>query len=611
MTPISTIRGPMSIDLDHEQTAVAEAAASDRLLVIAGAGQGKTEIVSSRIAYLTTEEGLSATDEVLVLTFSRAAVEAVRRRLTLRDVAEASVRTFDSFASRLLLDAEVDTSSLHGFEARIRRATQLLREEDLPYTVEALQHLILDEVQDLVGDRADFVLALLSRLGPQAGLTALGDPLQGVYDFQLEESKSKTSSTDVFQFLAERLSARRLELSRNYRARGRDAVAVVSLGEQLRHRSLDSAAMQIVENFALTLPDLGRMNEVTHLIGRWSGSSAVLCRTNADALRISRTLSQADVGHALRRPAQEVGASPWISRVFSGAQGVSVDEDDALEWIANTPDAPEPDEAWMQLKAADRDPRRRRTLNLLGLHRSIRANALPLSLTGSVDHTIVVSTVHRAKGLEFDKVVIVRPDHVWETGNTDAEVRLSYVALSRARDDIYQVRPEPLSGFFKRGAGDRWIEKTFAGKKGPRPVAMEFRHHDVEVQFPFSGGTDVTANQNLLATVGLVGRRVTAWLDEAASSPAWPRYLLRVEGAETIATTSEEFGWDFQKVFGRPMYGRNWPMRLTGMTIGAVETVAGEREFAVRSGLGDAGLWLVPRILGLARPDWSNGRGTP
>ena len=382
----------------------------------------------------------------------------------------------------------------------------------------------------------------------------------------------------------------------------------MSLGERLRHRALDPAAQQLVEDFTSKLLDLGRMNENAHLIGRWAGSSAVLCRTNADALRISRTLSQAGVDHALRRPAQEIGASPWISRAFSGASGVLVDEDEALEWIAQTPDAPDPDEAWMQLKASDRDPRMRRTLNLLGLHRSIRANALPLALTGSVNQAVVVSTIHRAKGLEFDKVVIVRPDHNWENRNIDAEVRLSYVALSRARDDIYQVRPEPLKGFFKRGSGDRWIETTFAGKNRTRPVSMEFRHHDVEVQYPFSGSADAATIQHLCATKRLAGRPVTAWLDQTASSTDWPCYMLGIDGAEIVATTSEEFGWDFQKVFGRPKYGRGWPLRLTGMTVTAVETVAGEREYGIRAGLGDAGLWLVPRILGLARPDWSNGK---
>src|SRR4051812_28546995 len=82
------------IELNAEQLAVVEASADERLLVIAGAGQGKTEVVVSRIDYLVTEEDLVASEEVLVLSFSRAAVSAVRTRLNLRDVAASNVRTF-------------------------------------------------------------------------------------------------------------------------------------------------------------------------------------------------------------------------------------------------------------------------------------------------------------------------------------------------------------------------------------------------------------------------------------------------------------------------------------------------------------------------------------
>ena len=90
------------VDLNHEQLAVVEAAVDARLLVVAGAGQGKTEVVASRIDYLVKSEDLSASREVLVLSFSRAAVTAVRTRLHDRDVPAANVRTFDSFAGQLL-----------------------------------------------------------------------------------------------------------------------------------------------------------------------------------------------------------------------------------------------------------------------------------------------------------------------------------------------------------------------------------------------------------------------------------------------------------------------------------------------------------------------------
>ena len=48
--------------------------AEQRMLVIAGAGRGKTEVVCRRIQHLVEDERLSPIGEIVVLSFSRAAV---------------------------------------------------------------------------------------------------------------------------------------------------------------------------------------------------------------------------------------------------------------------------------------------------------------------------------------------------------------------------------------------------------------------------------------------------------------------------------------------------------------------------------------------------------
>lgn len=238
------------IALNDEQLAVAFAPVEACLLVIAGAGQGKTEVVASRIAALVAEEDLSASEEILVLSFSRAAVSAVQTRLDFRGVPAPNVRTFDSFASLLLLDDDIEPTG--GFEARIRRATQLLKETDAaPEPVAQLRHVILDEIQDLVGDRADFVLTLLTKLVPGAGITALGDPLQSVFDFVLEESDSDTTSDDVFEALKNEFECDVVGLGKNYRARGAHPKRIVELGDELRKLDDGDEAEAFLEEFAV------------------------------------------------------------------------------------------------------------------------------------------------------------------------------------------------------------------------------------------------------------------------------------------------------------------------------------------------------------------------
>src|SRR5262249_10339980 len=84
-----------------EQDAIAAAPPNARLLVTAGAGTGKTYVLVERLRRLADDYGLNLADDVLVVSFSRAAVGEIRRRLRSHGGAPAygTVTTFDSFAT--------------------------------------------------------------------------------------------------------------------------------------------------------------------------------------------------------------------------------------------------------------------------------------------------------------------------------------------------------------------------------------------------------------------------------------------------------------------------------------------------------------------------------
>lgn len=397
--PRSSNLSTQVVELNDEQLSIVEAPANARLLVIAGAGQGKTEVVVSRIDALVQNEGLTASEEVLVLSFSRAAVSAVRTRLDVRDVARATVRTFDSFASVLLLDAGIQAEG--GFDARIRRATQLLKEaEEAPHDVELLRHIVIDEVQDLVGDRADFVTAILNWLDDDAGITALGDPLQGVYDFQLEDSLSKTSSQDVFDALTSRFKCERVGLGKNYRARGKLPKKVVLLGDELRRTEDGDDAEALLEDLVLDLPDRGEIDEWYDLLTPGNGkTTAVLCTTNADVLRVSRYLNEHGISHAVRRQAQDFGAAKWIAGALGPLPGPKERRSEVEAALERLLAKHEVEEKWNELKAAEGRMREFDNLDIFRVSRLVKARALPLPLTEPDASSVIVSTIHRAKGL--------------------------------------------------------------------------------------------------------------------------------------------------------------------------------------------------------------------
>jgi superfamily I DNA/RNA helicase len=93
----------MSINLSEEQK-LAVLSDEPRLLVVAGAGSGKTSVLIAKVSRLIKEKGVAG-NSVLMLTFSRKAANELKRRLiddvgTLAKGVMAS--TFHSFALRLI-----------------------------------------------------------------------------------------------------------------------------------------------------------------------------------------------------------------------------------------------------------------------------------------------------------------------------------------------------------------------------------------------------------------------------------------------------------------------------------------------------------------------------
>ena len=83
--------------------------------------------------------------------------------------------------------------------------------------------------------------------------------------------------------------------------------------------------------------------------------------------------------------------------------------------------------------------------------------------------TRVVSTIHRAKGLEFDNVVLVNPSDLLTGTATDEDASVAYVAITRGRDQLMAARcasPDFLrvdkrSGRWFVGGYERWMTRGF------------------------------------------------------------------------------------------------------------------------------------------------------
>ena len=79
-----------------------------------------------------------------------------------------------------------------------------------------------------------------------------------------------------------------------------------------------------------------------------------------------------------------------------------------------------------------------REIDLRRIADRVREEDLPEELNEVVPSPVVVSTIHRAKGLEFDRVLLTDPRDR-DASDPGEENRILYVALSRARREIFHV----------------------------------------------------------------------------------------------------------------------------------------------------------------------------
>ncbi|MFJ8510152.1 UvrD-helicase domain-containing protein [Streptomyces avermitilis] len=619
-----------TVELTNAQRHVVQAPEHCKALITAGAGTGKTFTLVRRIEHLVSE-GLAGGD-LLVLTFSRAASAEVRDRLHLLGGRSRHVRvsTFDAWALGLLREAAHD-ENWHGrsFDERIRAAIGLVEDESrAPQSLDAVRHVVVDEVQDLVGDRRRLVQAFLEAY--ECGFTVVGDPAQAIYGFQVKDPEERAGETGrFFSWLRGRFAGELVEctLEENFRAACDEAACARPYEAAVRACSTRAQADAVHEQLRTELAsrlDFGDL-QVPYLrasLCEAEVSTGVLCATNGDALLISRWLADLGIDHRVRRGAEDHAVPAWVAQVVSRLpDAVSIPQDrfvEAWQALAHAPDPDQGRSAWQLLLRAAGD-RTGRVVEPRRLREAVARGNLPDALVTPHECGLVVSTFHRAKGLEFDRVLVVDPGPLEdEHEQVDADrcdaARALYVAMTRARHELYRLQPPEEHLARRRGfplvrkvrGVQRWGRY---GYKASRRLGLSLLGGDVHRGHP-AGLEHVACDprqiQEYLAAEVLPGDEVV-WtrLDDvpaAHDSRTAPGYAL-VHDEQIVAVASEAFRRDLYRFMQqRPAHRPTaWPGRITGTRIDLVETVAGEDAAAVRAGLGPCGLWLAPRPTGIGR----------
>ena len=570
------------------QQTVIDASVDQRILVNAGPGTGKTWTLIERIISLV-QRGVDP-EAIQVLCFSRAAVEVVRNRMSDAitegrvDVLinKTDIRTFDSFASQFLYwvkDSDYDVikksfkiESLN-YEQRIEWFTKVLR--SMPELIEQCEHLIVDEVQDLVLRRAEMVLEMIKRLPETSGVTLFGDACQAIYDYQVD---SGISSDDFYKEIAKTGQFSYYSFDHNYRQTSKLQSYCENYRNAILNKDTDSCNEEL-SNINENLPEYNvnailKFEEDTLNPLLKIGSVGVLTRSNAQALYISALFYRKNIKHSLQRRLTDNYLSGWIAALFNRFSMTSYDESDFVNSYSvlfpGNSSGVDTHEIWKAINTDRFEYSGRVPVSEL-LHRIRDYGKSDILYSKPQNEPITISTIHRSKGREYDSVIIL-DSLISDSTDLPEEHRVNYVALSRAKQRMYKADLHSL--YFRtlenrrcysigKGSGaNKYLSRFEVGKSGDY----------IETSFCTRKGVQEYIRSKLYS---LKGKEVYLEKNDELSGRTVTYSLILKENDMVIGNTSAQFAKDLETAIRKiknlpwnaPIFSYVYPKRFNGIFI--------------------------------------------
>lgn len=564
--------------IEVEQDVVISLNHVERTVVNAGPGTGKTWTLIEKIIYMINEGEVEA-ENILVLCFSRSAVEVIKNRLS--DAAESGrlgyewknvdIRTFDSFATYLLAWVQDNINGLlpqgfvleaNDYDQRIIQAVNVFKNQE--NLLESYEHIIVDEVQDLVGNRAELVIEILKSLPETCGFTILGDSCQALYDYMAQGDPFVMSSIQFYENIFNEFPNNNYYyFTENHRQK--DSFAQLTIpyrnailtGTPENRVSVASELLNDIDSLAIKLSSFGQEEATKYT--KNNKTLGILTRTNGQALQISAWLRNQDVQHSLNRGLGSPVLGDWIAKILYDYDNDTIDKNTfvakccALESIFSYEIA---NECWMALVSTQFDETRQRyeVSDLLkGLLRNSKEPLLYESL-GKHKNNIIVSNIHRAKGKEFDHVIVL-DDVIKGVACLDTEDvlehKVCYVALTRPRHNIEKVEILDKDKYIYITMNEDLTKRcSKAGVKTRKSKKAYISHFEVgsELDLDMKSFAENDERQNLIRENLSVGTRLKL-LKCAEGTKQYVVYRIVLEDNEKmiLGYTSKSFSRELEK----------------------------------------------------------------
>ena len=406
------------------------------IVVAAGPGSGKTRVLVHKLASLLLMEDIKH-EQLLMVTFSRAAATEFKKRL-IKLIGNAAsyieIKTFHSYCFDLL----GKVGSLEKSDAILKLAVDKIKSRDVEPSRITKTVLVIDEAQDMDEDEFNLIKALMEQ-NEEMRVIAVGDDDQNIYEFRGASSKY------LEQFILVNKAARQ-ELVENYRSKSNLVDFTNQFVRRIQHRLKYTPIIpRQTDNGKIKLVRYQSGNLITPLVhdiltSEIAGTTCVLTKTNNEALQITGLLLKNGFQAKLIETNDNFSLYNLLEVRFfldqlNMADDVFIISDDVwadakrelINKFRNSTKLEVCLNIIKDFEAANPKKKYKSDLEIF-----IRESKLE-DFFNEHGETIFVSTIHKAKGKEFDNVFLMLENF---NSATDEAKRQLYVAMTRAKRNL-------------------------------------------------------------------------------------------------------------------------------------------------------------------------------
>ena len=424
-------------ELSPTQLSIIKDNNSPYIAVAAGPGSGKTRVLVHKLASLLLMEDVKH-EQLLMVTFSRAAANEFKKRL-LDLIGNAAsfieIKTFHSYC----FDLMGKVGNIEKSETIIKKTIEKIKSRDIEPGRITKTVLVIDESQDMDVHEFGLIQALMEQ-NEEMRVIAVGDDDQNIYEFRGASSKY------LEQFIAEQHAAK-YELIENYRSKSNLVEFTNHFVKKISHRLKETPIVaQQRENGLLKVTKYSGTNLISPVVQDilstdLAGTTCVLTHSNAEALQITGLLIDGGL------PAKLIQSNDGFSLYNLLEVRYFIDRlnfrDDT--YIIS-------DETWQNAKRELWNNYKKSSkidvcINLIkefelsnpkkkyqsDFEIFVKESNLE-DFTGVNGETVYVSTIHKAKGKEFDNVFLMLDNFNLDSNDKKRQL---YVAMTRAKQNLF------------------------------------------------------------------------------------------------------------------------------------------------------------------------------